>query len=128
MEATNMEAIRTKPDTKQVTEKPTEKPYVFVDALPELLDAIQPDSIISRTFCKGEQVRATIFGFDAGQELTEHTSSHTAILQIVQGEATVTLGDDTVEIGSGGWVYMPPRLKHSVRAKTKVIMLLEMFD
>lgn len=106
----------------------TEQTHTLIPSVPALIDTIQPDSIVSRTFYKGERVRAMLFGFDAGQELSEHTSSHTAILQILHGEATVTLGDETHEIGPGSWIYMPPKLKHSVRAKTQVLMLLEMID
>lgn len=101
--------------------------YTLIEDLPALIDSIQPESIVSRTFFKGDRMNAILFGFDAGQELSEHTSSKMAIIQILEGEATVTLGDDKHELKSGSWVQMPPRLKHSVYAKTKLIMLLSMF-
>lgn len=66
--------------------------YTLIDDLAGLLDAIEPDSIVSRTFFKSERMKAILFGFDAGQELSEHTSSQSAIIQIVQGEATVAFG------------------------------------
>ncbi len=47
-----------------------------------------------------------------------------AILHFIQGEATLTLGEDKVEAQPGTWIHMPPDLKHSVKAKTPVIMLL----
>lgn len=101
--------------------------YVLIPELKDLIDTIQPDSIVSRTLYKNGQLKAILFGFDAGQELSEHTSSQTAIIQIVQGEATVTLGgDDTYELHPGAWVHMPPRLKHSITARTPLIMLLLM--
>ena len=105
-----------------------EKEYLLVEDLVGLTGTIQPDSIVSRTFFRGERMKATLFGFDAGQELTEHTSSQEAIIQIVQWEATVTLGDDRHELKAGSWVHMPPRLKHSIYAKTPLIMLLSMFS
>jgi quercetin dioxygenase-like cupin family protein len=105
-----------------------EQEYLLIDDLVSLIGTIQPGSIVSRTFFKGERMKATLFGFDAGQELTEHTSSQEAIIQIVQGEATVTLGGDRHELKAGSWVHMPPRLKHSVYAKTPLIMLLSMFS
>jgi len=92
------------------------------------MDAIQPESIISRTFYKDDRLKAILGGFDAGQELSEHTSSQSAIIQIVQGEATVTLGDDRHELADGAWIHMPPRLKHSVYARTPLLMLLLMVD
>ena len=89
-----------------------------------LMADIQPDSIVSRVFLKNDAVNMTLFGFDAGQELTEHTASKAAILQILKGEATLTLGDETVEAKANTWIYMPPNLPHSVVAKTQVVMLL----
>ena len=101
--------------------------YTLIDDLAGLMDTIQPESIISRTFYKDDRLKAILFGFDAGQELSEHTSSQAAIIQIVQGEATVTLGDDRHELAVGAWIHMPPRLKHSVYAKTPLMMMLFMF-
>jgi quercetin dioxygenase-like cupin family protein len=102
--------------------------YTLVGNLSEVLEGIQPDSIISRTFYKGESLKAIAFGFDAGQALTEHTSSRTAVIHIIEGEAVVTLGDDRYELKAGAWVYMPPNLKHSVHAVTQVVMLLTMIE
>lgn len=102
------------------------QPYTLIEDLAGLIAAIQPDSIVSRTFYKGERLSAIIFGFDAGQELSEHTSSQSAVIQIIQGEAAVTLGGSRHELKAGSWLHMPPRLKHSVYAKTPLIMLLLM--
>lgn len=102
------------------------KEYTVVENLATLIDAIQAESIVSRTFFRGDRVKAIMFGFDAGQELSEHTSSQTAIIQIIEGEATVTLGEDKYELKAGSWIQMQPRLKHSVYAKTQVTMLLLM--
>ena len=101
--------------------------YTLVENLPSLFE-IQPDSIVSRTFFKGERLKALLFGFDARQELTEHTSSQSAIIQIVQGQATVTVGDDKYELSVGSWLHLEPRLKHSVRANTPVMLLLTMYS
>jgi quercetin dioxygenase-like cupin family protein len=47
-----------------------------------------------------------------------------AVLHLLPGEAKVTLGDDTVQARPGTWVHMPAGLKHSIKAKTPVVMLL----
>lgn len=101
--------------------------YTLIPQVAGLIETIQPESIVSRTFYRGDGMKAILFGFDAGQELSEHTSSQTAIIQIVQGEATVTLGDDRHELSAGAWLHMPPRLKHSVIAKSPLLLLLLMF-
>jgi quercetin dioxygenase-like cupin family protein len=59
-----------------------------------------------------------------GEEFSEHTASMPAILQFVQGQATVTLGGDTHEAKPGTWVHMPTGQRHSIQAKTPVVMLL----
>lgn len=101
--------------------------YMLIPNLEELIDDMKPDSIVSRTFYKSDGMKAILFGFDAGQELSEHTSSQSAIIQIVKGDATVTLGEDRHELSAGAWTHMPPRLKHSIYAKTPLMMLLLMF-
>ena len=103
-----------------------EQAYTLIADLAGLVESIQPESIVSRTFYKDDHLKAILFGFDAGQELSEHTSSQAAIIQIVQGEATITLGDDRHELQAGAWLHMPPRLKHSIYAKTPLCMLLVM--
>ncbi|MCC6617126.1 MAG: cupin domain-containing protein [Anaerolineae bacterium] len=103
-----------------------ERVYTLVEDLAGMIGAIQPDSIVSRTFYRDDHLKAILFGFDAGQELSEHTASQAAIIQIVRGDATITLGDDRHELSAGAWLYMPPRLKHSVLAKTPLHMLLLM--
>jgi quercetin dioxygenase-like cupin family protein len=85
---------------------------------------IPVDGTISRTIYQDEQVKAVLFGFAAGQELSEHTASMAAILHFVQGEAHITLGTEDMDAQANTWVYMPPRLPHSIRAQTPVVMLL----
>ena len=65
-----------------------------------------------------------IFGFGQGEELSEHTASMPTILHFIPGEATLTLGEETVEAQPGTWIHMPANLQHSVQTKTPVAMLL----
>lgn len=99
----------------------------LVEDLAALAGDIQPDSIISRTFHKTESVRAILFGFGPDQALTEHTASQAAIIHVIRGEAAVTLGNDQHTLTAGAWIYMPPRLPHSVTARTELLMVLYMF-
>ena len=101
--------------------------YTYVGNLSDLVPDIPADSIISRNIYTDERVRVVLFGFAAGQELSEHTASQPAILHILEGEAHLTLGDDAAEASAGTWVYMPPHLHHSIVAKTSVRMLLLLF-
>lgn len=95
----------------------------FVDLAREAGE-IPADSILSRMLYDDGQLRVTLFGFAPGQELSEHTASMPAILHFVEGSASLTLGTDAIEAGAGTWVHMPAWLKHSVRARTRLVMLL----
>ena len=92
----------------------------------DLAKQVEPpdDGILTRTLFNDDNVKAVIFGFGQGDELSEHTASMPAILHFLHGEATLTLGDDTVEAQPGPWIHMEPNLKHSVQTKTPVVMLL----
>jgi len=82
------------------------------------------DGILSRTIFNDNYVKVVVFGFGEGEELSEHTASMPAILHLIQGEATLTLGDDKVEAIPGTWIHMAAELQHSVQAKSPVVMLL----
>ncbi len=70
-------------------------------------EAQPPDKgILSRTLFSDDRIKAVIFGFAQGEELSEHAASMPAILQFLQGDAKVTLGDDAVEAKVGAWVYI----------------------
>ena len=100
------------------------KPYLLIEDLASETPDLPSDSILSRTFYDGDDTRAVLFSFAAGQELSEHTASSPAILHFLSGEATLTLGSETVDARAGSWAHMPPNLKHSILARTPVTMLL----
>jgi quercetin dioxygenase-like cupin family protein len=87
---------------------------------------IPPDGILSRTLYNDDQVKVVLFAFSAGQELSEHTASMPAILQVLKGQAQMTLGDDVHQADVGFWVYMPAQLRHRIQAKTPLILLLQL--
>jgi quercetin dioxygenase-like cupin family protein len=92
----------------------------------DLAKEVQPPDkgILSRTLFSDDRLKAVLFGFAQGEELSGHTASMPAVLHFLQGEATVTLGDDGHEAAAGSWVHMPTGLRHSIQAKTPVVMLL----
>ena len=85
---------------------------------------IEESGTLSQTLLNNDQLKAVWFGFAAGEELSDHTSTMPAILHVLRGEALLTLGDDRVQAQAGTWVHMPPNLNHSVLAKTEMMMLL----
>ena len=98
-------------------------PYTHIN---DLAKEVQPPDkgILSNTLYDDDRLKAVIFGFGKGEELSEHTAAKPAMLFFVKGEATVGLGDDVQEAQAGTWVHMPAGLKHSIKAKTPVVMLL----
>jgi quercetin dioxygenase-like cupin family protein len=91
-----------------------------------LPEAILPptDGIMSRTVFQSERLKAVLFGFGPGQELSEHTASMPAVMQFLSGEADVTLGGQPLTATPGTWVHMPAGLPHSIVAKAPTTMLL----
>lgn len=79
---------------------------------------------LSRTIHQDDRLKAVLFGFAAGQELSEHTASTPAIMHFLKGEAEVVVGQDKVTASAGTWIHMPARLPHSIFAKNPVCMLL----
>jgi len=82
------------------------------------------DGILSRTIFQDDRIKAVVFGFGQGRELSEHTAAKPAMLSFVQGTAPIGLGDDTQDAQARTWVHMPANLKHSIKAKTPVVLLL----
>jgi quercetin dioxygenase-like cupin family protein len=92
----------------------------------DLAKEVQPSDkgILSRTLFSEDRLKAVLFGFAHGEELSEHTASMPAVLHFLQGQAKLTLDDDTREARQATWVHMPKGLRHSIQTKTPVVMLL----
>lgn len=100
-------------------------PYQFLENIADPA-AIPAEGILSRTIYDDDQVRAVLFGFAPGEELSEHTASMPVIIHILHGEARLTLGEAQMDAGTGAWAHMAANLPHSVHARTPVAMLLLM--
>jgi quercetin dioxygenase-like cupin family protein len=98
--------------------------YHLIEDLPKLIEEIPTDSIISRTVYKDENLKAVLFGFAAGQALSEHTAAQAAVIHILRGEAAITLNGTAHQLHDGAWIHMPPHMPHSVLAHSPLIMLL----
>ena len=83
-----------------------------------------PNGIVSRTLLRTANSRTVLFGFAEGQELTEHTSTQHALIQILSGACEFSLAGLPRNLTTGDLLYMPPNLPHSVKATQKFSMLL----
>lgn len=88
--------------------------------------SVPENGIISRTLKNDDTLKVVLFGFDVGQELSEHTASVPATIHILAGSASVTIGDAAYEAEAGFWAWMPSHMPHSILAKERTVMLLYM--
>ena len=83
-------------------------------------------AIVSRTVLDKPTGTLTLFAFDAGQGLSEHTAPYDATVQILDGEAELIIGGQSVKARTGELVIMPANVPHAVRAHQRFKMLLIM--
>jgi quercetin dioxygenase-like cupin family protein len=80
--------------------------------------------IHSQTLSSEAGVELVLFAFAAGERLSEHTSARPAIIHILSGEGNLTAGDDAYAAAPGAWLRMPAETRHSVLARTPLVMAL----
>ena len=98
-----------------------------LDAIADLV-TIQPGATVSRTVLTAEGVRVVLFGFDAGEQLTEHTDAMPVVLQVLEGHLRITADGRTVDLRPGGLIHFGTRLPHAVDAVEPSKLALLMLD
>ena len=91
-----------------------------------LLD-YQKDSVVSREVLKKELGTITFFAFDQGQGLSEHSAPFDAFVQVIDGEAEITISGKTHAVSSGEFIIMPanePHALQAVRSPFKMILTM----
>jgi quercetin dioxygenase-like cupin family protein len=83
-------------------------------------------SVVSRALAKKPTGTITLFAFDSGQGLSEHSSPYDAFVQVVDGVATLRIGGNDVVARAGEVVVMPADIPHAVHATERFKMLLVM--
>jgi quercetin dioxygenase-like cupin family protein len=86
--------------------------------------SIQPGAIVSKVIHRDGQVNVTVFGLDAGEELTEHQASSAAIVQVLAGRMRFTADSEEFDAGPGFWLHMAPETPHALVAVEPTVMLL----
>lgn len=90
------------------------------------LVAFQAGAVVSRTLLKQPGGTLTLFAFDAGQELSEHTAPFDAVVHVLDGRAEVRVGGVPHLVGPGELLRLPAGVPHALRAKERFRMLLAM--
>ncbi|NNF99515.1 MAG: cupin domain-containing protein [Desulfobacteraceae bacterium] len=83
-------------------------------------------SVVSKTLLKKDIGNITLFSFDAGQGLSEHTAPFDATVYILDGEAQITIGGNTSRVAAGQMLIMPANVPHALHAEKQFKMLLIM--
>lgn len=84
------------------------------------------DSIVSKTLIDKPAGTITLFAFDRGQRLSEHTAPYDAVVQILDGQGVITINGKDHTVPKGEVVIMPSNIPHAVRAEQRFKMLLTM--
>ncbi|MCX6078371.1 MAG: cupin domain-containing protein [Chloroflexi bacterium] len=88
--------------------------------------AYQDGSVVSRQITRAEAGNVTLFAFDAGQELSEHTAPFDALVQVLDGEAEIFISGEPFHLKTGQAIILPADQPHAVKAQQKFKMLLTM--
>lgn len=93
-----------------------------------LLDLLQyqDSSIVSRVLLKNKGGTVTLFAFDAGEGLSEHTAPFDALVVVTDGEAEVQIAGESFRVRQGETIILPANRPHAVKATTNFKMLLIM--
>lgn len=83
-------------------------------------------SVVSRTILEKKVGTLTLFAFDRGQGLSEHSAPFDALVQVLEGESEITIGGKSIRAKTGQTVLMPANVPHSLKAISRFKMLLTM--
>jgi len=86
----------------------------------------QDGSVVSREIVKGKTGTVTLFAFDEGQGLSEHTAPFDALVNLLDGEAEITISGKALRLKEGEMVLMPAHKPHALRAVERFKMMLTM--
>jgi len=83
-------------------------------------------SVVSRTILQKQVGTLTLFAFDLGQGLSEHSAPYDALVQILDGEVEITIGGKPIRARAGQTVLMPANVPHALQSISRFKMLLTM--
>lgn len=98
----------------------------FAEGAVRDLVSYQEGTVVSREILKKKTGTVTVFAFDAGQGLSEHTAPFDALVHVVDGTARITIGGAPRTVRAGELVIMPSGVPHALHAEEKFKMMLVM--
>ena len=99
--------------------------------MPEVMNvkdwvAYQKGAVVSKTLVEKETGTVTLFAFDQGQALSEHTAPFDALVQVTDGEAEIRIAGEPHRVAAGEMIVMPAHCPHALKALTAFKMMLTM--
>jgi quercetin dioxygenase-like cupin family protein len=98
-------------------------PFAETLTLTEMV-AYAEGQVVSRTLAQAGNASLTLFAFDAGEGLSSHTAAGDALVQVLDGTAEVSIGEETVTVRAGQAVAMPAGVPHALHAPERFKMYL----
>ena len=108
-----------------MTENENDKSAPKVQKLKDLV-GYQDGSVVSREIIRKSTGTVTLFAFDEGQGLSEHTAPFDALVHVIDGEVDVTISGKSYHLSQGDYVILPAGETHALKAQSKFKMLLVM--
>ena len=103
-----------------------ENEYLYSPSELEKLIDYQTASVVSKTIIKQPMGTVTLFAFDKGEELSEHTTPFDALVYLVDGEAEITIAGKTNTVKKSEMILMPANKPHALKASVRFKMMLVM--
>ncbi len=97
------------------------KPFSAIDSI-----AYASGSVVSKTILKKPAGNVTLFSFEAGEGLSEHSSPHEALVQILDGSAEISIAGEVQEVHAGQCIVLPANIPHALKAVQQFKMMLVM--
>jgi len=110
---------------QDIQSKPKGLPAAQVTNTPELVQ-YQDGAVVSREIVKKPSGSVTLFAFDEGQGLGEHTAPFDALVQVVEGESEIMISGKPYRLHGGEMILMPANQPHALKALTRFKMILTM--
>jgi quercetin dioxygenase-like cupin family protein len=108
-----------------MSNQPTESLAAKVLSALDLVN-YQAGAVVSRVILKQKTGNVSLFAFDAGQELSEHTAPFDALVNVLEGDVEITIAGTPMRVTAGEMVIMPANQPHALRAVSRFKMMLTM--
>ena len=89
--------------------------------------AVQRGAVVSKVVHRGDGLNVTVFGFDTGEQLTEHQAARAAVVQVLSGRLRFVVDGEELDLANGSWLHMAPGAPHALVATEPTVMLLTLF-